>query len=387
MRRDIPSLDGIRAVAVSVVFLSHIGLGQIVPGGFGVTIFFFLSGFLITTLLLREYAHNGQVAIGAFFGRRFLRLTPPLLVTLAAIYAGVLAGLLPGELNVASALSQFLYFFNYFEYFAPPDLVKIPDGSEVLWSLSVEEHFYMGFVLLFAAISRYLSVRCQIAVLVAICVAALVWRSILVFGFDAGLDRIFKTTDTRLDSILIGSVLAYLTHFGHSRRLFGLSTRQLWLWVPGALAVLLFCFVWRNPEFRYTGRYTVQGLALMPLFYFAVYRADHWMFRPLNARAMIYFGQVSYTFYLCHLVIIRALETYVLGERLTLASSPVAIIGVAIVAGGLSLAFSAAVFHGVEAKVARLRHRLKRVPDVEPGSEPKSELSQASLKARPAQAL
>jgi peptidoglycan/LPS O-acetylase OafA/YrhL len=94
--KAIPSLDGIRAVSVLIVVLSHVGLGHVVPGGLGVTIFFFLSGYLITTLLLQEHARNGSIHVGRFYIRRFLRLAPPLMITLAVAYALVLSGLVPG---------------------------------------------------------------------------------------------------------------------------------------------------------------------------------------------------------------------------------------------------------------------------------------------------
>src|SRR5437016_5429614 len=78
----IPSLDGIRAVAFLFVFVAHAGLGNVVPGGFGVTIFFFLSGYLITTLMRREAERSGTVSLRIFYARRFLRIFPPFYLVL-----------------------------------------------------------------------------------------------------------------------------------------------------------------------------------------------------------------------------------------------------------------------------------------------------------------
>jgi len=75
----IPSLDGLRAVSISIVLVSHAGYGNVVPGGLGVTIFFFLSGYLITTLLLDERKRSGRIDIGKFYIRRAFRLFPPLI--------------------------------------------------------------------------------------------------------------------------------------------------------------------------------------------------------------------------------------------------------------------------------------------------------------------
>ena len=90
--RHVPQLDGIRAIAVLIVMISHGGLGKYVPGGFGVTIFFFLSGYLITSLLRVEVACNGRVDFKAFYIRRTLRIMPPLYVTLVILTAMYLAG-------------------------------------------------------------------------------------------------------------------------------------------------------------------------------------------------------------------------------------------------------------------------------------------------------
>src|SRR3569833_2109449 len=90
----IPSLDGIRAISEARVFFSHHGLGIFVPGGLGVTVFFVLSGFLITTLMRTEYAQQGTVSFRGFYLRRLLRLTPPLLlVTCLAVILSLPLGL------------------------------------------------------------------------------------------------------------------------------------------------------------------------------------------------------------------------------------------------------------------------------------------------------
>ena len=106
----IPSLDGLRAVSILIVLLSHAGVSQRIPGGFGVTIFFFLSGFLITTLLLREYDRNGTVSLRNFYIRRLLRLTPPLLLTLLAAAVLYMLGFVRGALDPATLLSQIFFF-------------------------------------------------------------------------------------------------------------------------------------------------------------------------------------------------------------------------------------------------------------------------------------
>jgi peptidoglycan/LPS O-acetylase OafA/YrhL len=97
----------LRAVSITIVLVSHAGFGTVVPGGLGVTIFFFLSGYLITTLLLDEYERSGRIDIGKFYLCRVFRLFPPLVVTLIIAYALVILGLLDGNFSgQASSLNS-----------------------------------------------------------------------------------------------------------------------------------------------------------------------------------------------------------------------------------------------------------------------------------------
>ena len=144
----IPSLDGLRAISILIVFMAHARLSPYLPGGFGVTIFFFLSGFLITTLFYREAERYGQIDLKAFYLRRALRLSPPLLVTLAITYTLVSLGLFLGKIDPLAIASQVFYFYNYYSVFVP-DSTEGARGLNVLWSLAVEEHFYLIFPWLF----------------------------------------------------------------------------------------------------------------------------------------------------------------------------------------------------------------------------------------------
>lgn len=137
----IPSLDGLRAVAIMIVFLSHAGLSHVVPGLFGVTIFFFLSGYLITTLLRMECERDGGANLRQFFLRRTLRILPPFYLVLGAIALLGSIGFLSGSWQPEALAAQALFAANYWEIFGGVQ----PPGTEVLWSLAVEEHFYLVF--------------------------------------------------------------------------------------------------------------------------------------------------------------------------------------------------------------------------------------------------
>ncbi|MFY0617375.1 acyltransferase family protein [Shimia sp.] len=343
----IPSLDGLRAVAILIVFASHAGVSHLIPGGFGVTLFFFLSGFLITELIQREIAATGQLNIRAFYLRRVLRLMPPLIVTLAVGYLLVTAGLTTGTLNPTTFLSQLLFFYNYHSLYS--DLSNNVDGFSVFWSLSIEEHFYLLWPALFLLIHRRAKANTLVAMLLLL---ALIWRYFRVLLLNSTEWEIYISTDTRLDAILFGCYLAMLCHTGTAQRLFAEGWR-MYIWLGAAIVALLFTFAFRDPMFRATLRYTVQGLALIPLFFYAVHHADHPLFRPLNHAWVRRVGVWSYSLYLVHFMIIHALlhNGVMLGSWQMILFSAL-----------LALACAAAIHRFVERPLLALRRRLNPVP-------------------------
>lgn len=342
---NIPSLDGIRAVSIIIVFLSHAGVSELIPGGFGVTVFFFLSGFLITTLLTREQDRHGTIALKAFYLRRIVRLAPPILITLAAATALVLAGLAEGDLSVPTFLSQIFFFTNY--HMLTPDAGSSVDGLAVLWSLSVEEHFYIIWPILFIAIARGLiGIRGILVLLVAI----LVWRYVRMAVLGDGEWTIYISTDTRFDSLLYGCLLALMIWRGHAARVFPDELPTRMALIGGALTALMISFLVRDEAFRSIFRYSVQGIALMPLFYYAVFRPGDLPFRPLNWAPLRMVGIWSYTIYLCHYVIIQALAQAGVGQL----GDPL-FVGLS---AALSCGFAALVYRLAEQPLKPLRARL-----------------------------
>jgi peptidoglycan/LPS O-acetylase OafA/YrhL len=307
--QTIPSLDGIRAVSVLIVVLAHSGLEAIVPGGLGVTIFFFLSGYLITTLMLTENERTGRINILQFYARRMFRLMPPLFVTLAIAYGLTYAGLLPGGITITGLAAQLLYFANYYGLFFDPGNT-VPDGTGILWSLAVEEHFYIFYPLLMTLLlGSKLRPRTIGTLLGIACLAILAWRIYLVQSPDFVTYRTYYASDTRIDSIIYGCILAIVTNPIRNLHHAGTMSLAQWAIVATALGTLLVTLLYRDTVFRETVRYSLQGLALMPLFYFAVRFPKNHLFRHLNSRLAITLGIYSYAIYLIHYVVIRLIAT------------------------------------------------------------------------------
>ena len=307
----IRSLDGLRAVAVLIVLVSHAGYGEVVPGGLGVTIFFFLSGYLITTLLLDEHGSNGRIHIGHFYLRRAFRLLPPLFVLLAIAYGLVALGWLSGGFSWDGLTSQVFYYANYFQILSD-DTQAVPTGTGILWSLAVEEHFYILYPALMFVLLRVTSSRRAIALLFGVlCVLALLWRIWLVSrpGFDE--IRTYYATDTRFDSILYGCILALVCNparlppgTDRSARM----GRSDWALLGGGLVLLVATVVYREPDFRETFRYSLQGIALLPIFYYAVRFATTRPFTLLSTRPLVRIGILSYGIYLSHFVVLAVID-------------------------------------------------------------------------------
>jgi peptidoglycan/LPS O-acetylase OafA/YrhL len=305
----IPSLDGLRAISISIVLVSHAGYGTVVPGGLGVTIFFFLSGYLITTLLMDERERSGRIDIRKFYLRRAFRLFPPLLVTLTIAYSLVILGLLDGGISWAGVLAQLLYFANYYSLFFDPGNTTAA-GTGILWSLAVEEHFYMIYPAVVVGLFALCLSRRRIVVVLAIaCLVALVWRMYLVGLPNFETQRTYYSSDTRVDSIVFGCLLALAANpkatSGASNPLLQQTSAML---LAAAGTVVVTTIVMRDPYFRETFRYSLQGLALMPVFYFAIKCATHFPFTMLNHPWVRRIGVYSYAMYLIHYIVINLVE-------------------------------------------------------------------------------
>ena len=350
----IPSLDGIRALSFLLVFLAHAGLGEVlIPGGFGVTVFFVLSGFLITTLLRLEFARSGRISLGAFYLRRVLRILPPLYITLVFAMVVHRLGGHPG-IPVAGTLAQALQVSNYYQIYASPS-VTIP-GTDVFWSLAIEEHFYLLFPLLYLWMCGRLPAGRQAVLLLGLCVAVLAWRCLLHFHFHAGLTRVYYGTDTRFDALLFGCVFAIIASPVLRDPLHDwLLRRTFWL-LPLCLIVLLGTFLVRDAAFRDTLRYTLQGVALIPLFIAAIHYRKSWPVRFLNLPLVRFVGVLSYSLYLCHSIIIY--QCNMLVARGAIGKWVVGPVLIGVVSLAVSLCFAILVYYGVERPCARLRKQL-----------------------------
>ena len=341
-----PSLDGLRCIAILLVFLSHAmaiaRVPRFVPGNFGVTLFFFLSGYLITTLMRVEFERTGGLNIKLFYVRRALRIFPTFYLVLAAT---ALYGFYDGVTDAWYLLGQALHLTNY-EVIWAGWKAPIAPYTDVYWSLAVEEHFYLAFPAVFAFMMRGSSRQRLAAWLLGMCGLVLLWRCYLVYALDVPHDRTYMATDTRIDSILFGCILAL---WGNPILDSSRISESLWkkLLLPLSIGGLLLSFAVGDREFREAFGYTLQGLCLFSVFVVTVRYPTWGAVRLLNAAPVRWIGLLSFAIYLIHpsmLVIAR--------ETVGLSFFPLTL-----AAASLTLGCAAILYYGIERPLGRLRRK------------------------------
>jgi peptidoglycan/LPS O-acetylase OafA/YrhL len=305
-----PALDGLRGVALILVLVYHFtGVTGPLPGGWsGVDVFFVLSGFLITGLLLDERKLHGHVSLGLFYARRGLRLLPALLVMLAVWCLLLLAfhdqrwfGAVPngdksgGTVDVLPALGHVALVLTYgINWVHALFHGHAPLGH--LWSLAVEEQFYIVWPFTLLVFLRLPSARRVWPVLMlAFASAALPF---FLYDGGAGKNRIYFGTDTRAVGLLLGAAAALIWHRRRSR---GLATRLpgMRAWAGAAFVAGVAVYLANRPE-KFVVAPALLGLSVAQI---VPYLADHptsIMGRALSFRPLTWVGKRSYALYLWH---------------------------------------------------------------------------------------
>jgi peptidoglycan/LPS O-acetylase OafA/YrhL len=317
----VAAFDGLRALAIMPVILLHVSVAtlpegawlrrQLERGWYGVDLFFVLSGFLITWILMEEMEVSGTIALSRFYSRRFLRLGPAYASTLLVLLAGT-ALLAPNSLRqvprVAPALLTYTY--NYQLALQGPHV----DLLVIVWSLCVEEQFYLVWPWVLRSIGMHRGFYlCAAAVTVLALYRMALYASSnwghLGSPTAASAIRIYFSTDTRVDVIFIGCLAALSLRHQRTCRFW----QQLceWRHFPYAMAATAFaCLAWvtggnvSSTSIRSaTIGYTLGALAVAGLIVAIFTRPDSVLARALSWQPLVELGKVSYGMYLFHLMI------------------------------------------------------------------------------------
>lgn len=338
---DIPSLDGLRALSIATVMLSHLAIPQM-PGGHGVFLFFIISGFLITRLLFAEQGAAGSINIGQFYVRRFFRLYPAIIVYCIAV--PTIYFLKDGYLDVIEPVSVLLYFTNYLVSFRDVSGVGFQiEPIKIFWSLSVEEHFYLLFPVVFLVLRAPLKIAIAAAI---VCVGALLLRVIYaeMFPFLVETHYLYMRTEFRMDSVAFGVLLAALCEMKSAVRWLDVLINPASFY--GAIVVGLLAIGLGDGYFANVWRYVILGPAICIVMLGLIFSQRYGMFQAiLNAPIAIFVGRLSYSLYIWHLPA-QAFTWWFLSGW------PAVLMSIA-----LSFVIAAASFYGVERPMMTMRRR------------------------------
>ena len=343
-QKKLPSLDGLRAVAVTLVIVHHLHVPYS-PDGRGVLTFFVLSGFLITWMLLKESETTGAVSVRNFYVRRVLRIFPAFYVFLIlSIVARIVTIGWPNRFLLLDYICCFSYTVNYRFALTP----NIEHTAWHTWALAIEEQFYLLWPLVFLAFRTNL--RKLTRVLIGAIVFVEIYRIVLLFKFHAHEYWLNFSFDCRADHLLIGCLLAVLLKRGVLAPFWNLLTSRLWVsLVPFGLMIgsIALDFRFHHP-YRFAVGFVIDPL-LTALFLVQVMAFGHtFLWGWLNWRVIRYLGQISYGMFLYHMLANR-LAIDLFGRHSLWFRVPV-VMALAVLMGALS-------FHLLEQRFLRLKSR------------------------------
>lgn len=339
--RYIAALDGLRAVAAALVVAEH--AAHIPAGYLGVDIFFVLSGFLITSLLLAEQRQTGRVRIINFYLRRALRLFPCLWLMIGVVL-----------LSFGTADKTHRFFFDsiyallYVENWRIISQTPVGNIFQHTWSLSVEEQFYIVWAIVAALWLPRVSARRAAVVLAVSLLLASLWR-VVVWEIDGNWVRVYAGTDTRADELIAGSLAAVLYSLDGFRKKMENGARTLSaLAIASFVGLMLIAFLAPAEHERMLFVQPLGAAAAVVIILDLACNPTGSLTVLLSRRFLVYLGSISYGIYLWHDVL----------SWIALANGASLLARIIVVAGGGTI-LAAASHRYVERPALALKSKLR----------------------------
>jgi peptidoglycan/LPS O-acetylase OafA/YrhL len=290
----IPVLDGLRAVSIGLVLVGHMldrerPTSWAVDVGFrisstGVSVFFVVSGYLITLLLLREERRRGSISLRGFYFRRVLRIFPAFYAYLLVFAALAMSGFIPG-VRWYDYVASICYIRNIFG--------RAQETSH-LWSLSLEEQFYLIWPTLMVLVAA----RRRLGLLAWAFVGFTAWRIFLIATGRTNWWKLYVYPDQRLDTILVGCGLALLLGGERFERLSRSVLERGWFAAASAVALVVWLVVAWSIPWSGAVEHTTIAVGIVCLVHWLIRRPDSAVSRALRRPPLLFLGRLSYSLYL-----------------------------------------------------------------------------------------
>lgn len=308
----LPSLDGLRAISIVAVVLSHLFSNRI-PGGYGVFLFFIISGFLITRLMFEELKTTGTNSLLKFYQRRFFRLYPVIVV-----YCVLVVSLTPipiREINFMEPISTLLYFSNYLVPYYESIGITYQMPFRVFWSLSVEEHFYLVFPILFLILRG--APRKILILSLSVCLVSVSLRAYYIYQMSAEYQGHYMSmhTEFRADAISYGVIIAALCEIPFGQKLLRKADN-----FPAAFAIVILLMISAilPHSLHEIFRDVFMGVAVMIGISAILFGNTFSIFaRVLNIAPLVWLGRISYSLYVWHMPVGAVVQYFIPGAWFT----------------------------------------------------------------------
>lgn len=314
-RRYITGLDGIRAIAVIMVLAYHLKLALFKSGFLGVTVFFVLSGYLITGILISEVEEEGTIDLKNFWLRRIRRLVPAVMsMAVVIIFVSAVVNRIIFTKGCKDFLASVLGFNNWWQIFNKISYFEaagVPSPFTHCWSLAIETQFYLIYPLILLGIYKLVKSRGEgranrgllfagVTLLLALISVILM---IVLFDPQQDASRVYYGTDTRAFSLLFGALLAILWEYRMVPRRLSASVNMVFGSVSFAVLLVMTIAINGSSNFWYRGG-QFFGTILTVLMVYAVSGRKTWLSRFLSNPVLKWMGDRSYSIYLWHYPII-----------------------------------------------------------------------------------